>query len=50
MEKDELINFLKWLQEEGIARWYQIDIECGGEGEEKIVENYLKEKEDEVNG
>lgn len=46
--KNELIEFLDWLSEEGICRWYSIEKEYGGEGESDIVERYLKEKDEEV--
>ena len=48
MMKNELIEFLDWLSEEGICRWYSIEKEYGGEGESDIVERYLKEKDEEV--
>ena len=44
--KNELIEFLDWLSEEGICRWYSIEKEYGGEGESDIVERYLKEKDE----
>ena len=40
------IEFLDWLSEEGICRWYSIEKEYGGEGESDIVERYLKEKDE----
>ena len=42
------IEFLDWLSEEGICRWYSIEKEYDGEGESDIVERYLKEKDEEV--
>lgn len=47
-DENELIEFLDWLSEEGICRWYSIEKEYGGEGESDIVERYLKEKDEEV--
>ena len=44
--KNELIEFLDWLSEEGVARWYSIEKEYGGESESDIVERYLKEKDE----
>ena len=47
MNKEDLKDFLLWLSEEDVARWYSIEEDYGGEGEDNIVERYLKEKEDE---
>ena len=45
--KNELIEFLDWLSEEG-NRWYSIEKEYGGESESEMVGRYLKEKDEEV--
>ena len=42
----ELKDFLRWLVEENIARWYFIDKESGGEGEDTIIERYVKERDE----
>jgi len=44
MVEEELIDFIDWLSEEGIARWYMIDEDVGGEGSYTIVRRYLKDK------
>jgi len=44
MVEEELKDFLDWLSEEGVARWYAIDEDAGGEGMDAIVTRYLKEK------
>ena len=36
------------LIEEGVARWYSIEKEYGGESESEMVGRYLKEKDEEV--
>jgi hypothetical protein len=44
MDKEELKKFLAWLEKEGIARWYYIDEESGGEGVENLITRYLNDK------
>lgn len=46
MNKEELITFLQWLQEEKYVRWYMISEDGGGLGEEGVVDRYLNEKEE----
>jgi hypothetical protein len=43
MNKEELKQFLQWLEKEGIARWYYVDEESGGEGVDNLIERYLEE-------
>jgi len=44
MEKEELIKFLKWLDEEGIARWYCVEKES--DGEDELIDRYLNKNID----
>ena len=43
MSKEELREFLEWLDKEGIARWFFVE----ERGIDNIIEKYLGQKKDE---